>query len=78
MILNLTFSNRNDLCLQSGVHLTHILPSFLAQRYGSGAIQKSMELTVRVAGDPELDFHKENGVMSAERSTLDSLPPFLY
>jgi hypothetical protein len=57
--------------------MTHFFPSFLAQRYVSGVIQTYTELTVTVICDPELDFLKENWVMSAEWSTLDSLRPFL-
>jgi hypothetical protein len=77
MIRNLTFSNRIGLCLQIGVHFTHFVPSSLAQRYVSGIIQTSLELTVTVTSYPELDFRKQNCVMSAECSTLDSLRPFL-
>jgi hypothetical protein len=43
----------------------------------SGILQTSLELTVTVTYDPELDFLKENWVMSADWSTRDSLPPFL-
>jgi hypothetical protein len=35
-----------------------------------------LQLTVTVTCDPELDFLKENWIMSAEWSTLDSLPHF--
>jgi hypothetical protein len=51
--------------------------SSLAQRYVSGVIQTSLQLTVTVTSDTELDFLKENGVISAEWGTRDSLPPFL-
>jgi hypothetical protein len=54
--------------------LTHFVPSSLAQRYVSGVIQTSLELTVSVTFDPELDFLKQNWVMSTEWSTLDSPP----
>jgi hypothetical protein len=57
--------------------VTHILPSSLAQSYVSGVIQTSLELTVTVIFDPELDFLKLNWVMSAEWNTLDSLRAFL-
>jgi hypothetical protein len=57
--------------------VTHFFPSSPAQRYVSGVIQTYMELTVTVIYDPELDFLKENWDMSAERSTHDSLRPFL-
>jgi hypothetical protein len=43
----------------------------------SGVIQTSLQLKVAFICDPELDFLKQNWVMSAEWSTLDSLPPFL-
>jgi hypothetical protein len=43
----------------------------------SGVIQTSLQLTVTVRYDPEVViFLKENWVMSAESSTLDSLPHF--
>jgi hypothetical protein len=77
VIRNLTFSNKTGLCLQSGVHLTHFLPSTLAQRYVSGLIQISLQLTVTVTSDQELDILQQNRFMSAEWRTLDSLPPFL-
>jgi hypothetical protein len=51
--------------------------SSLAQSYVSGVRETSLQLTIRVTCDPELDFIKQNWVMSAEWSTLDSLPPFL-
>jgi hypothetical protein len=54
--------------------LTHFAPSSLALSDVSGVIQTSLELTVTVTCDPELNFLKQNGVMSAEWSTLDSLP----
>jgi hypothetical protein len=54
--------------------LTHLFPSFPAQRYVSRVIQTSLELTHTVICDPELDFLKQNWFMSAEWSTLDSLP----
>jgi hypothetical protein len=57
--------------------LTHYVPSYLAQRFVSEVIQTSLELPVTVTCDPELYFIKQNWVMSAEWSTLDSLPPFL-
>jgi hypothetical protein len=57
--------------------VTHFLPSFLAQRYVSGVIQKFLELTITIKYDPELDFLKQNWVMSAERDTFDSLRPIL-
>jgi hypothetical protein len=55
--------------------MTHFLPSSLAQGYVSGVIQISLQLTVTVIYDPELDFLKQNWVMTAEWSTLDSLRP---
>jgi hypothetical protein len=73
MIRNLSFSNRTGLFLQSGIHLTHFAPSSPAQSDVSVVIQTSLELTVTVTCDPELDFLKQNWVMSAEWSTLDSL-----
>jgi hypothetical protein len=57
--------------------LPPFLPSSLEQRYVSGLIERSLQLTVTVTCDPELDFLKQNWVMSPEWSTLDSLPPFL-
>jgi hypothetical protein len=57
--------------------LPPFLPSILAQRYVSGLIETSLQLTFTVTCDPELDFLKQNWVMSAEWSTLDSLHPFL-
>jgi hypothetical protein len=57
--------------------VTHFLPSSVAQRYVSRVIQTSLELTVTVKFDPELDFLKQNLVMSAEWVTRDSLPHFL-
>jgi hypothetical protein len=57
--------------------LTHFLPYVVAQIYVSGVIQTSLELTFTVTYDPELDFLKENCVMSADWRTRDSLPPFL-
>jgi hypothetical protein len=54
--------------------LTHFLPSSLAQRYVSGVIQTFLQLTVTVIYDPELDFLKQNWVMSPEWSTRDSIP----
>jgi hypothetical protein len=51
--------------------------SSLAQSYVSGVIKTSLELTVSVTFDPDLDFLKQNCVMSAEWSIRDSLPPFL-
>jgi hypothetical protein len=53
--------------------MTNFLPSSLAQRYVSGLIQTYLELTVTVIYDPELEFLKENWVMSAGWSTLDSI-----
>jgi hypothetical protein len=55
--------------------VTHFLPSSLAQRYVSWVIHSSVELTVTVIYDPELDFVKQNWVMSVEWSTRGSLPP---
>jgi hypothetical protein len=52
-------------------------PSSLAQSYVSVIIEKSMQLTVTITCDPELDFLKQNRVMYAEWSILDSIPPFL-
>jgi hypothetical protein len=43
----------------------------------SGLIGSSLQLTVKVTYDPELDFLKQNWVISAEWSTIDSLPLFL-
>jgi hypothetical protein len=40
----------------------------------TGVILASLELTFTVTCDPELDFLKQNWVMSAECSKLDSLP----
>jgi hypothetical protein len=37
-------------------------------------IQTSLQLTVTFTCDPELDFLKQNWVMSAEWCTLDKLP----
>jgi hypothetical protein len=48
--------------------------SFLSQRYVSGVIQTSLQLTFRVTSDPELEFLTQNCVISAEWSTLESLP----
>jgi hypothetical protein len=57
--------------------VSQFLPSFLAQRYVSRVIQTSLQITVTVKFDPELDFPKQKWVMSEEWSTLDSLRPFL-
>jgi hypothetical protein len=57
--------------------MTHFLPSSLEQKYVSGVIQTSMQLKFTFICDPELDFLKQNWVISAEWSTLDSLRPFL-
>jgi hypothetical protein len=57
--------------------VTHYLPSSLSQKYVSGVIQKFLELKYTVTCDPELDFLKQNCVMSAEQNTHDSLSPFL-
>jgi hypothetical protein len=54
--------------------VTHFLPSSLAQRYVSGLIQTFRKLTLTVTCDPELDFLKQNWVMTAEWSTPDSIP----
>jgi hypothetical protein len=54
--------------------LTHFVPSYLAQRYVSGIIQTSLQLTVTVIYYPKLEFLKQNWVMSPEWSTLDSRP----
>jgi hypothetical protein len=54
--------------------VTHFLHSSLAQRYVSRVIQTTLQLTFRVTYDPELDFLKQNWVMSAEWSKFDSLP----
>jgi hypothetical protein len=54
------------------------LQSSLAQRYVSEIIQKPLELTVTVTCDTALDFLKQNFVMSAECSRLDSLRPFIF
>jgi hypothetical protein len=54
--------------------LTHFVPSSLPQRYVSGVLQTSLELTVTVTFYQELDFLKQNWVISAEWSTLDSPP----
>jgi hypothetical protein len=51
--------------------VTHFLPSSVGQRYVSGVIQTSLELKVTVKYDPELDFLKQNWVMSAEWDKLD-------
>jgi hypothetical protein len=75
VIRNLTLSNRTGLCLQSGVHLNHFLPSALSQRYLSGVIQTSLQLTVTDICDPELDFIKQNWVMSAEWKHLTHFLP---
>jgi FPC/CPF motif-containing protein YcgG len=50
--------------------------SSLAERYISGVIETTMQLTFMVTFDPELDFLKQNRFMSAVWSTLASLPPF--
>jgi hypothetical protein len=42
-----------------------------------GVILKYLQLTFTVNSDPELDFLKQTWVISAECSTLDSLPPVL-
>jgi hypothetical protein len=57
--------------------VTHFFPSSLDKRYVFGVIQKYLQLTFTVNSDPELDFLKENCVISADCSTLDSLPPVL-
>jgi hypothetical protein len=57
--------------------VTQFVPSTLAQRYVSGVIQTSLEFTITVTCDPELDFSKQKCLMTAEWSTLDSLRPFL-
>jgi hypothetical protein len=57
--------------------VTDFLPSSLAQRYVSAVIETYLQLTVTVKYDPELDFLKQNWVMSEEWGTLDSLRPFL-
>jgi hypothetical protein len=73
--LKLTFSNRTVLCLQSGVHLTHSVPSSLAQRYVSVVKQISLQLRVTDRCGPEvMTFLKQNWVKSAEWSKIDSLP----
>jgi hypothetical protein len=54
--------------------VTHFLPSSLAQRYVSGLIQTFRKLTFTVTCDPELDFLKQNWVMSADWSTRVSIP----
>jgi hypothetical protein len=52
----------------------------LAQKYVSSVIQTSLEITVTLTRDPDLELyvlyviHKQNWVISAESSTLDSLP----
>jgi hypothetical protein len=57
--------------------------SSLAQSYVSEGIQTSLELQVTFTCDAELELYvlylilKQNWVMSARWSTLDSLPPFL-
>jgi hypothetical protein len=43
----------------------------------SDVIQICLQLTITVIYDPELDFLKQNWVMSAEWGTSDSFPPFL-
>jgi hypothetical protein len=48
--------------------------SSLSQRYVSGVIETSLQLTVKFTCDPELDFLKQNWVMSAEWRKLDPLP----
>jgi hypothetical protein len=60
--------------VQSGVHLTHFFPSSLAQTYVSGVIQTFLQLTITVTCVKDLDFLKQNWVMSAEWSTFDSIP----
>jgi hypothetical protein len=55
--------------------VTHFLPSSLDQRYVSDLIHISLELTITVIYEPELDSLKKNCVMSVERSTRDSVPP---
>jgi hypothetical protein len=52
--------------------------SSLAETYVFGVIQTSLEITLTVTFDPELDFLKQNCVMYAEWSTLDSHAPFLF
>jgi hypothetical protein len=54
--------------------LTQFVPSPLAQRYVSGIIQTSLQLTVTVTCDPELYLLKQNWVIPAEWSKRDSLP----
>jgi hypothetical protein len=61
----LVFLKQKWVFLQSAVHLTHLVPSSLAQRYLSGIIQTSLQLTVTDKYDPELDFLKQNWVMSS-------------
>jgi hypothetical protein len=43
----------------------------------SDVIYISLELTITVIYDPELDFLKQNWFMSVEWGTRNSLPPFL-
>jgi hypothetical protein len=76
----MTFSNRTGVCLQSGVHVTHFLPSSLAQRYVSGVIQTSLELTFTVIYDAELDIPKQNWdfVCRVEYTWLTSSLPLLH
>jgi hypothetical protein len=62
MIRNLTFSNRTVLCVQSGVHLTHFLPSPLAQRYVSGVIETSLQLIITVTVIRNLTFSNRTGL----------------
>jgi hypothetical protein len=50
--------------------------SSLAQTYVSGVIQTSLELTVTVNSDPELEFLKQNSVIFAKWSKPDSHHPF--
>jgi hypothetical protein len=49
----------------------------LAERYVSGLIPTSLQLTVTVICDTELHFLKQNWVIFAEWSKLESLRPFL-